>query len=291
MKTITTGHELALQWDTARRSGAVIGYVPTMGALHEGHLSLVDRAREECDVVICSIFVNPLQFGPNEDFESYPRPVEHDLGLLEARDTDIAFLPGWTEIFPRRERTLEDFGTHVSVPRLSHQLCGRSRAGHFDGMVTESLLFLNLVRPDRTYWGEKDFQQLRIIETLVGNLRLPVTVVRGATKREPDGLAMSSRNKNLSPQARALSPNLRRILQEARARLLDGGSLPAVLDTAREQLTGLGFAVEYLVACEEDSLSEVSVLEGPFPVRLFAAAALHGVRLLDNIPVTEVARG
>ncbi|MBT2363974.1 pantoate--beta-alanine ligase [Streptomyces sp. ISL-10] len=288
---VTTAQELATEWDAARKVGAVIGYVPTMGALHEGHLSLVDLARDECDVVICSIFVNPLQFGLDEDFESYPRPVERDLGLLEARGTSIAFLPSWTEIFPGRERVLEDFGTHVAVPRLSHQLCGRSRAGHFDGMVTESLLFLNLVRPDRTYWGEKDFQQLRIIETLVQDLRLPVTVVRGATRREPDGLAMSSRNKNLTPEARAVSPNLRRVLQEARAELLAGQPLPAVRATARQELTDLGFVVEYLVACEEGSLSEVSTLDTPLAVRLFAAAMLQGVRLLDSIPLTEANHG
>lgn len=291
MKVVTTARELAVEWDAARRAGAVIGYVPTMGALHEGHLSLVDLAREECDLVICSIFVNPLQFGPDEDFDSYPRPVERDLSLLRARGTGIAFLPDWTEIFPGRERVLDDFGTHVSVPRLSHQLCGRSRAGHFDGMVTESLLFLNLVRPDRTYWGEKDFQQLRIIETVVDNLRLPVTVVRGATRREPDGLAMSSRNKNLTAEARAVSPNLRSILQDARVKLRDGEPVSAVLAAARQDLTRLGFDVEYLVACEEQSLSEVQTLDGPVAVRLFAAATLGGVRLLDNIPLTGASHG
>ncbi|MEV6328830.1 pantoate--beta-alanine ligase [Streptomyces sp. NPDC051909] len=291
MKVVTTARELAAEWETARRSGAVIGYVPTMGALHEGHLSLVDLARAECDLVICSIFVNPLQFGPDEDFDSYPRPVERDLGLLESRGTGVAFLPDWLEIFPRRERTLADFGTHVSVPRLSGQLCGRSRTGHFDGMVTESLLFLNLVRPDRTYWGEKDFQQLRIIETLVQDLRLPVTVVRGATRREADGLAMSSRNKNLTPEARAAAPGLPRTLQEARAALMGGASLPEVLATTREALDALGFAVEYLVACEEESLTEVSTLDGPAAVRVFAAATLGGVRLIDNVRVTEERRG
>ncbi|MER6565166.1 pantoate--beta-alanine ligase [Streptomyces sp. NPDC001093] len=288
---VTTARELAAEWEAGRRAGAVIGYVPTMGALHEGHLSLVDLAREECDLVICSIFVNPLQFGLEEDFESYPRPVERDLSLLRARDTDVTFLPSWTEIFPGRERVLQDFGTHVSVPRLSHQLCGRSREGHFDGMVTESLLFLHLVRPDRTYWGEKDFQQLRIIETLVRDMRLPVTVVRGATKREEDGLAMSSRNKNLSPEARVVSPNLQRVLKDARIRTLSGEPLPAVLAAAREELTSLGFAVEYLVACEEESLTEVPTLDGPVAVRLFAAARLDGVRLLDNIRVTEANHG
>ncbi|MGW1167390.1 pantoate--beta-alanine ligase [Streptomyces sp. NPDC002550] len=291
MKVVTTARELAAEWEAGRRAGAVIGYVPTMGALHEGHLSLVDLAREECDLVICSIFVNPLQFGLEEDFESYPRPVERDLSLLRARDTDVTFLPSWTEIFPGRERVLQDFGTHVSVPRLSHQLCGRSREGHFDGMVTESLLFLHLVRPDRTYWGEKDFQQLRIIETLVRDMRLPVTVVRGATKREEDGLAMSSRNKNLSPKARVVSPNLQRVLKDARIRTLSGEPLPAVLAAAREELTSLGFAVEYLVACEEESLTEVPTLDGPVAVRLFAAARLDGVRLLDNIRVTEANHG
>ncbi|MFF8991076.1 pantoate--beta-alanine ligase [Streptomyces sp. NPDC014983] len=287
MKVVTTAGELAAEWEAARRAGAVIGYVPTMGALHEGHLSLVGLAREECDLVICSIFVNPLQFGLDEDFESYPRPMERDLELLKDRDTDIAFLPSWTEIFPGRERVLDDFGTHVSVPRLSHQLCGRSREGHFDGMVTESLLFLNLVRPDRTYWGEKDFQQLRIIETLVQDMRLPVTVVRGATKREPDGLAMSSRNKNLGPEARATAPRLRGVLEDMRARVRSGEPLPTVLAAGRERLASLGFAVEYLVACEEEALTEVRSVDGPVPVRLFAAARLGGVRLLDNIPLTE----
>ncbi|MFG3024996.1 pantoate--beta-alanine ligase [Streptomyces sp. NPDC048254] len=289
MRVISTVRELAAEWDTGRLAGSVIGYVPTMGALHEGHLSLVDLAREQCDLVICSIFVNPLQFGPDEDFESYPRPVERDLKQLEARGTSVAFLPDWAEIFPRRERTLQDFGTHVSVPRLSHQLCGRTRAGHFDGMVTESLLFLNLVRPDRTYWGEKDFQQLRIIETLVQDLHLPVRVVRGVTRREEDGLAMSSRNKNLSPDARAVAPRIHQVLLESRARLLDGDALSAVLAAARDTLIERGFEVEYLVAGEEESLTEVRTLDSRVPIRLFAAARLDGVRLIDNIRVTEVA--
>nr|AGZ94004.1 pantoate--beta-alanine ligase [Streptomyces sp. MMG1662] len=286
---ISTVRELAAEWDTGRLAGSVIGYVPTMGALHEGHLSLVDLAREQCDLVICSIFVNPLQFGPDEDFESYSRPVERDLKLLEARGTSVAFLPDWVEIFPRRERTLQDFGSHVSVPRLSHQLCGRTRAGHFDGMVTESLLFLNLVRPDRTYWGEKDFQQLRIIETLVQDLRLPVRVVRGVTRREEDGLAMSSRNMNLSPDARAVAPRLHQVLLESRSRLLDGDALSAVLAAARDTLTERGFEIEYLVAGEEESLTEVRTLDSRVPTRLFAAARLDGVRLIDNLRVTEVA--
>ncbi|GAA3784240.1 pantoate--beta-alanine ligase [Streptomyces phyllanthi] len=289
MRVISTAPELAAEWDAGRLSGSVIGYVPTMGALHEGHLSLVDLAREQCDLVICSIFVNPLQFGPDEDFDSYPRTVERDLKLLEARGTTVVFLPDWDEIFPGRARTLQDFGTHVSVPRLSHQLCGRTRPGHFDGMVTESLLFLNLVRPDRTYWGEKDFQQLRIIETLVQDLRLPVRVVRGVTRREPDGLAMSSRNKGLLFDARAVAPHIHRVLLQSRARLLDGDPLPTVLAAARDCLTERGFEVEYLVACEEESLTEVRTLDFHAPIRLFAAAHLEGVRLIDNMRVTEVA--
>jgi pantoate--beta-alanine ligase len=286
MKVVTTARALADELAAGRRSGRTIVYVATMGALHEGHLSLVDLARAECEIVVSSIFVNPLQFGPDEDFDSYPRPVERDLELLADRGTTVAFLPDWIEIFPRRTRTLQEFGVHVSVPKLSHQLCGASRPGHFDGMVTESLLFLHLVRPDRTYWGEKDFQQLRVIETLVDDLRLPVRVVRGPTRRERDGLALSSRNVHLAPSMRATAPELARTLFEARDSLSGGAGLATVLPDARNRLTGHGFQVEYFVACDERSLTPVDRPDGLAPTRLFAAARLGDVRLIDNVRVT-----
>ncbi|MCX7739291.1 MAG: pantoate--beta-alanine ligase [Hydrogenothermaceae bacterium] len=179
-----------------RKGGNSIGFVPTMGYLHQGHISLIDRARKENDIVVVSIFVNPLQFGKNEDLDRYPRDFERDYSLCKDAKVDYIFYPSYSDMYP------EDFNTYVEVKELSEILCGAFRPGHFRGVTTVVLKLFNIVSPDRAYFGKKDYQQLQIIKRMVKDLNIPVEIVACPTVREPDGLAMSSRNRYLSPEER-----------------------------------------------------------------------------------------
>jgi len=227
-----------------------IGFVPTMGALHEGHYSLIDAARI-CDVVVASLFVNPTQFNDPKDLEKYPRPIETDLAGLEKAGVDFVFLPKPSEMYA------DGYRFEVREKELSKVLCGAHRPGHFEGVLTVVLKLFNLVRPHKAYFGEKDFQQLRLIQDMSENLFLDVEVVACPTVREPDGLAMSSRNQRLSAFERELAPRLYQALKTA----------PTV-DRARFELEQSGFQVEYI---EE--------LWG----RRFGAVVLGEVRLIDNV--------
>ncbi|MEJ5296040.1 MAG: pantoate--beta-alanine ligase, partial [Fimbriimonadales bacterium] len=198
------------QWvQECRRAGEAVHFVPTMGYFHEGHLSLMRRAKADGGRVIVSLFVNPLQFGPQEDFERYPRDFERDRAMAESVGVDAMFVPEASEMYP------PDFQTQVRVQRLSQPLCGRSRPGHFEGVATVVLKLFHIVTPDRAYFGEKDYQQLRIIQQLVRDLNLTVEIVPCPIVREPDGLAMSSRNVYLTPEERAAATVLYRSLQWA----------------------------------------------------------------------------
>src|SRR5206468_2823837 len=192
-----------------RSSGSVIGLVPTMGALHPGHEALIGGARRECGIVVVSIFVNPLQFGPNEDYARYPRTLEKDVEICRRQGTDVVFNPSPDEIYPLPPLTFAE------VTRVSEHLCGKFRPGHFRGVATVVLKLFNIVRPDCAYFGEKDMQQLAVIRRMVTDLNLPVTIVGVSTVRESDGLALSSRNKYLNPDERKAAPALHRALQEA----------------------------------------------------------------------------
>src|ERR671935_2931272 len=211
--TIAALHDaLAWRW----RSGVTVGLVPTMGALHEGHLSHVRRARERDDVVVASVFVNPTQFGPSEDLTRYPRTPERDAALLEAEGVDVLFMPSAEEMYP------PGFATRVEVGRIGEVLEGASRPGHFAGVATVVLKLFQLVRPTRAYFGQKDAQQLAVIRQMVRDLNLPVEIVAGPTIREPDGLAMSSRNAYLYPAERRAATVLYHTLTAARDRYSAG---------------------------------------------------------------------
>ncbi len=236
-----------------RREGAALGFVPTMGALHAGHLSLIERARRENDRVAVSIFVNPTQYDDSADLERYPRPFAADLAACEAAGADLVFAPSSGELYP------DGYSFRVSESELSRELEGAHRPGHFDGVLTVVLKLLNIIRPQRAYFGEKDWQQLRLVTDMAAAFFLDTEIVACPTVRETDGLAMSSRNALLSPAERALAPTL--------ARVLAGGGAPAAM---RSELAAAGFGVDY-----------VERRDG----RVLAAVRLGNVRLIDNVEV------
>jgi pantoate--beta-alanine ligase len=262
-----------------QRAGERVGLVPTMGALHAGHMALVDAARADCQRVIATIFVNPKQFAANEDLGSYPRPESADLAMLQAAAADLAFVPGVDEIYPPR------FSTVVRVGGLSEGLCGAHRAGHFDGVATVVTKLLIQSLPEIAYFGEKDYQQLLIVRRLVRDLDLPVRIVGVATVREPDGLALSSRNAYLSPAERRTAPALARVLHSIAAVLArEPGAVMRELAAGRAALTRAGFAVEYLEVRTADTLAAIDDVVR-VPARVLAAAQLGRTRLIDNVPV------
>lgn len=264
----------------SRMGDREIGLVPTMGYLHEGHLSLVRRARRENQVVVVSIFVNPAQFGPSEDLESYPRDRDRDLDLLRTEDVDVAFLPPVEELYPDR------YATYVEVEGpLTRTLCGRSRPGHFRGVATIVTKLFNLVRPDRAYFGEKDAQQLAVIRQLARDLNFDLELVACPTVREPDGLALSSRNSYLSQAERALAPRIYQALLDGR-RMIEAGERRGVVlaqhvEAALDAVDG--FQVDYVAVVDADSFRELETLKGT--VLLAAAVRLGKTRLIDNIRV------
>lgn len=262
-----------------RRKGESVGFVPTMGALHEAHLSLVARARRENDRVAVSIFVNPRQFGPGEDLSRYPRPFAADAALCRGTGADVLYHPGPDAMYPAGYRT------HAEVEGLSDVLCGASRPGHFRGVATVVLKLLNQVAPDRLYLGEKDFQQLCVIRRLVVDLDLPVKVVGCALVRAEDGLALSSRNAYLSPAERAAAPALHRALLEGTREAARRGATPDTVErAARAALARTpAFRLDYLTLVDERTLTRPAALAGP--LRLLTAAFLGNTRLIDNMPV------
>lgn len=261
-----------------RRAAHSVGLVPTMGALHAGHLALVSAAREDNDRVIASLFVNPTQFGPNEDLTSYPRDEDEDGAKLEARGVDLLFAPNVAEIYPA------GFATTVAVAGLTEGLCGAHRPGHFTGVTTVVGKLLIQSLPDRAYFGEKDYQQLTAIRRMARDLDLPTEIVGVATVREADGLALSSRNAYLSAPARVVAADLNRVLHGV-AEAVAGGADPAE-ESARgiAALLAAGFdEVDYLAVCDAETLAPVTVIDRP--ARVFAAAHIDGTRLIDNRPV------
>ncbi|TAN49794.1 MAG: pantoate--beta-alanine ligase [Methylococcaceae bacterium] len=239
LHTVSSVREHLHHW---RKQGQSIGFVPTMGNLHAGHIHLVEQARRLANRVIVSIFVNPTQFGINEDYGSYPRTPEQDAAHLAAAGTDLLFLPGVAEMFPRLDRP----AAYVEVPALSEDLCGHYRPGHFRGVATVVCKLFNVVQPDLALFGEKDYQQLTVIRRMVADLNLPVSIHGVPTVRDADGLALSSRNGYLSPDERALAPRLYQALTEAAARIRAGATDFAGLE--QQQLAHLrqaGFEPDY----------------------------------------------
>lgn len=249
MKKIVSVSEMQdarLEWNSYR-----VGFIPTMGALHDGHLALIERARHECDRVVVSLFVNPTQFNDPSDFKNYPKPLEEDLAKLRMAEVDAAFIPNADEMYADKFRYV------VHEKEESEVLCGPGRPGHFDGVLTVVLKLLQIVRPQRAYFGEKDFQQLRLIQGMAQAFFLPTEIVPCPTLREPTGLAMSSRNRRLSPAEHEFAPRLYEILRTA-----------ADVSTAKKQMLDAGFDVEYV----EEHWG-----------RRFVAARLGNVRLIDNV--------
>ncbi len=262
-----------------RGTGARIGLVPTMGALHAGHMALVAAARAACERVVATIFVNPKQFGPQEDLAAYPRPEAADLEKLRAAGVDLAFLPPVGEIYPPR------FSTLVRVGGLDQGLCGAHRPGHFDGVATVVAKLLIQSLPDFAFFGEKDYQQLLIVRRLARDLDIPCEIIGVPTVREPDGLALSSRNAYLSPAERRGAPELARRLRElAIAVARDPEAADGALARAGDELKGVGFRVEYLEIRDGETL-EPARPPVPGRSRIFAAAHLGRTRLIDNMPI------
>ena len=263
-----------------RASGKSIGFVPTMGYFHEGHLSLMRRAREENDIVIVSIFVNPLQFGPGEDFERYPRDEERDLRLAGDVGVDYVFMPGVEDFYP------VDFSTYVEVEGLTEGLCGRHRPGHFRGVTTVVAKLLNVVQPARAYFGKKDYQQLRVIERMVRDLNMPVEIVPCPTVREPDGLAMSSRNEYLSPQERESALSLYRSLKLAEQMVKSGErNPPALIRAMRDLIESQPHVrkIDYIEIVDPETLEPLAEIKGKALIAL--AVWVGRARLIDNLEV------
>jgi pantoate--beta-alanine ligase len=283
LRVVRTVQEVRAEVGGWRSSGFSVGSVPTMGALHEGHLSLVRRARAECDRVVATLFVNPLQFGPDDDFDRYPRDEPGDIAKLTGEGCDLLFAPDVAEMFPDGPESA-GFLTRVTVLRLSEQLCGRSRPTHFAGMITETLKLLLITLADRTYWGEKDYQQLRVVGRAVRDLNVPVTVVGVPTVREADGLAMSSRNGYLDVEQRRVAPALYRTITTLADRLSADPHLDAAAEAkhAAVDLLDRGFdSVDYLEVVDAQTLLPLSRVERE--ARVLVAAQLGRARLIDNV--------
>jgi pantoate--beta-alanine ligase len=264
-----------------RASGRTVGLVPTMGALHAGHISLVERARSECDVVAMSIFVNPLQFGDPEDIAKYPRTMEADLAACVAAGVDIVFAPTVLAMYPNWPATLP---TTVSVSGVSEGWEGASRPGHFDGVATVVAKLFAIAGPCRAYFGEKDYQQLAVVRQMTADLSLPVDVVGCPIVREADGLALSSRNVRLSTEERRMAVVLSRALAAGRAALTDGLRSAATLTDIMRHVVQRepGVHLDYAVAVGVDDLVAATQIDDPSLVRLLIAAEVGPVRLIDN---------
>ncbi|MFT5530889.1 MAG: pantoate--beta-alanine ligase [Candidatus Poriferisodalaceae bacterium] len=285
MHTVSTIAELRQLTDTARCEGQTVGFVPTMGFLHAGHASLMAAARAETDLVVSSIFVNPLQFAVGEDLSTYPRDLERDSALAVEQGVDLLFIPAVEEMYPR------SVVTEVAVPPLASKWDGATRPTHFTGMATVVAKLFNIVGPCRAYFGEKDFQQLRIVKRMVSDLSLPVQVVGCPIVREPDGLAMSSRNTYLEPAERRAGVVLRRALDEALVAIDRGERDPATVVTIMETIVRAEPLANLDYAClvDVETLDIPDTIEGEF--RLLIAAQVGRPRLIDNDGGTVLPEG
>lgn len=275
---VRTIADLRAQVAAWRRADLRVGFVPTMGALHEGHLSLVRLARTRADRVVASVFVNPTQFGPNEDFDAYPRDEARDAGLLESAGCHLLYAPSVAEMYP------PGASTTVAVAGVSEPLDGQARPGHFAGVATVVTKLLNQCAPDVAVFGEKDFQQLAVIRRLVRDLDLPVEIVGGPTARAEDGLALSSRNAYLSEAERPVAARLNAVLREVLAKLRAGESVAAAEEAAVSDLLAAGFRkVDYVEARVPETLERLGPGPASGPVRVLGAAHLGRTRLIDNL--------
>ena len=262
-----------------KQAGLKVGFVPTMGNLHSGHLSLVELAQQSCDKVVVSIFVNPKQFGPNEDFDSYPRTFESDEQQLKEISADAVFYPAVGEIYPK--------GTHQTIVRVPDELTGllegAKRPGHFAGVTTVVAKLFNIVQPHLAVFGQKDYQQLAVIQAMVNDLAMPIEIVTAPIARDVDGLALSSRNQYLDKQQRQVAPKLNTVLQDIEKAIVSGNQdYPSLCSTATEILGQEGFdSVDYIQICQAESLLPAQASDTKLVI--LAVARLGQTRLLDNI--------
>lgn len=278
MQQISKIKSLREQLADVRRSEKTIALVPTMGNLHEGHLSLVKQVQERADYVVVTIFVNPTQFVEGEDFDSYPRTLEADLKQLESINVDLVFIPDSNEIYPEES----DMTAEVTVPELDSIYCGQFRPGHFKGVATVVTKLFNIVQPDLAIFGKKDYQQLLVIRSLVKSLHLPIEIIGSATMREKDGLAMSSRNQYLSENERKQAPLLYKILSEMALNIENDAKNHEKLEIeAISSLKQAGFRPEYLKICDSETLKSPKGRK----LVIIAAAWLGKARLIDNVAV------
>ena len=277
---LTHIQEVRTQIKNWQREGQKIGLVPTMGDLHEGHLSLVDAAQQHCDKVIATIFVNPTQFGPGEDFDRYTRQEQQDFDQLSQRKVDLLWTPVAAEIYP------PDFQTKITLSQVTQDYCGAKRPGHFDGVAGIVSKFFNIITPDMAFFGEKDFQQLALIKQMCRDLNFDIEINSVPTCREKDGLAMSSRNRYLSDAQRQIAPHLHATLTELAQEIAYNRSpVPHLLRDKQQKLLDAGFdQIDYLAYCDSHSLAPLSHYQENS--RLLAAAFLGKTRLIDNIAVT-----
>ncbi len=279
IKTIKRKNEINRIIKDLKKEGKKIGLVPTMGFLHEGHISLIKKSRKECDITAVSIFVNPVQFGPNEDFVRYPRDFERDRILADREGADIIFYPEPSEMYP------DNHLTYVNVEKMEKIMCGKFRPGHFRGVCTVVLKLFNIISPDKAYFGLKDFQQLAILKKMVSDLDVDVQIVECETIREPDGLALSSRNAYLNPEERKNANILYLAIIMAENEIKRGRSIAAARQNAMKMLKGCSFIkkIDYFDIRDPEDLKTVRKLDGEKSKILIASAVWFGkTRLIDN---------
>lgn len=282
MLVVATIKELQNALYKHRQANKKIAVVPTMGNLHEGHLALVKTAQQHADIVVVTLFVNPTQFGANEDLDSYPRTFQDDCDKLDALNTSILFAPNIDEMYPLGG----DQTTHVHVPNMTQVLCGASRPGHFDGVTTIVSKLFNITRADIAIFGEKDYQQLAVIRRMVNDLNIPIKIIGKPIVREPDGLAMSSRNGYLSEKERRIAPRLHQLLQTIKQEIIEGNhDLKSLESQAITDLIEAGFKPDYLQIYQRSELRPAT--ENDKEIIILAAAFLGSTRLIDNIYVNR----
>lgn len=278
LQQVSTIAEMRQHISKAKRAGQRIGIVPTMGYLHEGHLSLVKAAREKCDLVVMSIFVNPLQFGPNEDFEQYPRNMERDRELASSAGVDLLFTPSVSEMYP------QPILTNISVANVTKPLCGRSRPGHFDGVSTVVMKLFQIVQPDFAFFGQKDAQQVAVVTQMAYDLSVPVQVIPCPIVREADGLAMSSRNVYLSAEERTQALVLSRSLREAEAWIREGASPAKVRTRIIDMISEMPLAsIDYVEILSYPELAMLDSFKNGEAFIVALAVRFGKTRLIDNL--------
>jgi len=277
MKVITTIKEMQNEVLKHKQLGQSIGFVPTMGFLHEGHLTLISKARKENDIVVLSIFVNPLQFGPKEDFSTYPRDFDRDCALAEGEKVDYLFYPSVDEMYPQEP------SVKVVVQERTDVLCGKSRPGHFNGVATVITKLFHIIAPEKAYFGKKDAQQVAVIEGLISDFNFPIQLIPVDIVREEDGLAKSSRNVNLLPEERQQAPVIYRSLENAKRAINDGENNPVVLTSMiKELITGESNGqIDYVEILSYPQLRPLEKIDGSFIIAV--AVKFSKVRLIDNI--------